>query len=78
MHGEIGALRTEARVEIRRIRPGMRSQFRWLLGIITIIVVVLFAHAALWQQMSRLDSQMTAIGAQVGEIATMLRQRTGG
>jgi hypothetical protein len=52
----------EIRSDIREIRTEMRSQFRWLLGI---IIAVLLAQAALWLRIG-------AIGAEVSQIAALL------
>jgi hypothetical protein len=66
---------TGVRGDMRDMRADMRSQFRWLLGI---IIAVLIAQAALWQQVGHLQGQMAAISVQLGDIATLLRQRAGG
>lgn len=72
---------TLVRIEerINRLETEMRSQFRWLLGI---IIVVLLAQGALWLEVGHIGGRLDGISAQLGEITTLLRNqplpKTGG
>ena len=72
---DTAATLADIRTDNRDIRSEARSQFRWTLGI---IIVVLLAQAALWQQVGRIDGRLDGIGAQLSDIATTLHAKTGG
>ena len=52
------------RSDMHELRTEMRSQFRWLLGL---LIAVLLSQAALWLRIG-------AIGAEVSQIVTLLQK----
>jgi BMFP domain-containing protein YqiC len=78
MRAEVQGLRGELHDEMRSLRDGIRdlqrvqrNDSRLLFGI---VLAVLISQAALWQRLGQIEGQLTAIGTQAAEIASMLRQ----
>jgi hypothetical protein len=84
IRADLREFRTEMRSDFGQLRDAQGQTGRrvaMLTGVTSLLGVavigILISQGMLWQQMGRLDGQLSAIGAQVTEIATTLHQHGG-
>jgi hypothetical protein len=82
---DTAATLADIRTDFRDIRADLArlgNRIAALTGITSIlgvaVIAILISQGLLWQQLGRIDGRLDGISAQLSEVTTLLRQRTGG